>query len=315
SGPGEEGERAGDAAADGGGKGRRAACQQRGSGGQQQHNGGSRRKRAGALNARERNQRRLESNERERMRMHGLNDAFQSLREVIPHVKRDGCRLSKIETLTLAKNYIIALTAVICDMRAEQGGNAKAGAPQSTGNALESRNGTKGGEHEVEGFGIPANFELRSAEKAWDAMAAMEQAWRGEGGFVSGPKLKLRPVAMPEFKDGVVMDKEEWDAHVAAARRQPREAGPREEGGAALATSGIYLRPRRRRPAADGDEDVAATKRRTRSMAKEAEEATFADGTSAASTSPAPAVAPDNAFLPASEEEDYSFYEGLTERG
>lgn len=42
----------------------------------------------------------------------------QGLREVIPHVKRER-KLSKIETLTLAKNYIMALTNVICDMRGE----------------------------------------------------------------------------------------------------------------------------------------------------------------------------------------------------
>ncbi|XP_058791529.1 class A basic helix-loop-helix protein 15-like [Phymastichus coffea] len=71
-----------------------------------------------AVTSRERTQRRLESNERERMRMHDLNDAFQSLREVIPHVPRER-RLSKIETLTLAKNYIVALTDVICSMRRE----------------------------------------------------------------------------------------------------------------------------------------------------------------------------------------------------
>lgn len=35
------------------------------------------RRRKGVLNAKERNLRRLESNERERMRMHSLNDAFQ----------------------------------------------------------------------------------------------------------------------------------------------------------------------------------------------------------------------------------------------
>ncbi|OAD51977.1 Protein dimmed [Eufriesea mexicana] len=57
---------------------------------------------------RERTLRRLESNERERMRMHSLNDAFQER------------RLSKIETLTLAKNYIVALTDVICAMRNEE---------------------------------------------------------------------------------------------------------------------------------------------------------------------------------------------------
>ncbi|XP_076225186.1 uncharacterized protein LOC143174712 [Nomia melanderi] len=68
---------------------------------------------------RERTLRRLESNERERMRMHSLNDAFQSLREVIPHVSKER-RLSKIETLTLAKNYIVALTDAICAMRSEE---------------------------------------------------------------------------------------------------------------------------------------------------------------------------------------------------
>ncbi|KAI1291797.1 Protein dimmed [Halotydeus destructor] len=76
------------------------------------------RRRKSALNARERNLRRLESNERERMRMHSLNDAFQGLREVIPHVRLER-KLSKIETLTLAKNYISALTNVVCDMRQE----------------------------------------------------------------------------------------------------------------------------------------------------------------------------------------------------
>lgn len=79
---------------------------------------GNRRKR-NTLSARERNLRRLESNERERMRMHSLNDAFQALREVIPHVTMER-KLSKIETLTLAKNYIMALTNVICEMRGEQ---------------------------------------------------------------------------------------------------------------------------------------------------------------------------------------------------
>lgn len=63
----------------------------------------------------ERNVRRLESNERERQRMHKLNNAFQALREVIPHVWTDK-KLSKIETLTLAKNYIKALTTIILGM-------------------------------------------------------------------------------------------------------------------------------------------------------------------------------------------------------
>jgi class B basic helix-loop-helix protein 8 len=44
---------------------------------------------------------------------------FQQLREVIPHVEL-ARKLSKIETLTLAKHYIMALTNVICDMRGDE---------------------------------------------------------------------------------------------------------------------------------------------------------------------------------------------------
>lgn len=40
-------------------------------------NGSSGRRRKSGISARERNLRRLESNERERMRMHSLNDAFE----------------------------------------------------------------------------------------------------------------------------------------------------------------------------------------------------------------------------------------------
>ncbi|CAL4094203.1 unnamed protein product, partial [Meganyctiphanes norvegica] len=92
-------------------------CGEVGSGTEEQRRNSGRRKKS-ASSARERNSRRLESNERERIRMHSLNDAFQGLREVIPHVKRDR-KLSKIETLTLAKNYIMALTNVVCKMRGE----------------------------------------------------------------------------------------------------------------------------------------------------------------------------------------------------
>lgn len=71
-----------------------------------------------SLNPRERNVRRAESNERERMRMHSLNDAFQELREVIPHVNKER-KLSKIETLKLAKNFIKALTNTVLESRGE----------------------------------------------------------------------------------------------------------------------------------------------------------------------------------------------------
>ncbi|XP_049868927.1 class A basic helix-loop-helix protein 15-like [Pectinophora gossypiella] len=81
--------------------------------------GPGRRRRCGGISARERNLRRLESNERERMRMHSLNRAFEDLRRVIPHVRKDNRSLSKIETLTLARNYVKALTNLIWVMRGE----------------------------------------------------------------------------------------------------------------------------------------------------------------------------------------------------
>ncbi|OQR73505.1 neurogenic differentiation factor 1-like [Tropilaelaps mercedesae] len=111
------------------------------------------RRRKANLSSRERNLRRLESNERERMRMHSLNDAFQALREVIPHVAMER-KLSKIETLTLAKNYIMALTNVICDMRGDekpyqfckkqQGGNDEVPALNVVGVARNLKNSTTG---------------------------------------------------------------------------------------------------------------------------------------------------------------------------
>ncbi|XP_076008045.1 class A basic helix-loop-helix protein 15 [Genypterus blacodes] len=75
-----------------------------------------RRRRQHGSGTKERSVRRLESNERERQRMHKLNNAFQALREAIPHVNTEK-KLSKIETLTLAKNYIKALTTIILGMQ------------------------------------------------------------------------------------------------------------------------------------------------------------------------------------------------------
>ena len=56
--------------------------------------------------------RRIKANERERSRMHGLNGALEVLRETIPcfNVAQ---KLSKIETLRLARNYIFALSEIL----------------------------------------------------------------------------------------------------------------------------------------------------------------------------------------------------------
>lgn len=56
--------------------------------------------------------RRLKANTRERNRMHGLNEALDMLRKVVPCYSSTQ-KLSKIETLRLAKNYISALSDIL----------------------------------------------------------------------------------------------------------------------------------------------------------------------------------------------------------
>ncbi|XP_077418044.1 protein atonal homolog 1a [Vanacampus margaritifer] len=59
-------------------------------------------------------QRRVAANARERRRMHGLNHAFDALRNVIPALDNDK-KLSKYETLQMAQIYINALAELLED--------------------------------------------------------------------------------------------------------------------------------------------------------------------------------------------------------
>ncbi|XP_076012953.1 neurogenic differentiation factor 4-like [Genypterus blacodes] len=56
--------------------------------------------------------RRVKANARERSRMHGLNDALENLRTIMPCQSKTQ-KLSKIETLRLARNYICALSEAL----------------------------------------------------------------------------------------------------------------------------------------------------------------------------------------------------------
>ncbi|KAJ8394053.1 hypothetical protein AAFF_G00053970 [Aldrovandia affinis] len=56
--------------------------------------------------------RRMKANDRERNRMHNLNDALDTLRGVLPAFP-DDTKLTKIETLRFAHNYIWALSETI----------------------------------------------------------------------------------------------------------------------------------------------------------------------------------------------------------
>ncbi|XP_066508921.1 neurogenic differentiation factor 6-B-like [Hoplias malabaricus] len=85
---------------------RRAGRRRRGGGGGGGEGGGGS---GGTERARARRQ---EANTRERTRMHGLNSALERLRRVVPcHSKTQ--KLSKIETLRLARNYIRALSETL----------------------------------------------------------------------------------------------------------------------------------------------------------------------------------------------------------
>ena len=62
--------------------------------------------------------RRAQINFRERKRMHDLNRAMESLREVMPYANTPSVRrLSKIATLSLARNYIQMLTKSVEDLK------------------------------------------------------------------------------------------------------------------------------------------------------------------------------------------------------
>ncbi|XP_060103328.1 transcription factor ATOH1 [Heteronotia binoei] len=66
-------------------------------------------------------QRRLAANARERRRMHGLNHAFDQLRNVIPSFNNDK-KLSKYETLQMAQIYISALAELLHSPAPADGG-------------------------------------------------------------------------------------------------------------------------------------------------------------------------------------------------
>ncbi|NWH76208.1 NGN2 protein, partial [Piaya cayana] len=86
----------------------------RGGGGRRR--GGSARPRASPRSAesalRIKRSRRLKANNRERNRMHNLNAALDALRDVLPTFPEDA-KLTKIETLRFAHNYIWALTETL----------------------------------------------------------------------------------------------------------------------------------------------------------------------------------------------------------
>ncbi|GAB6025520.1 Neurogenic differentiation factor [Chamberlinius hualienensis] len=88
-------------------------CESEGSDGRNvKKRGRCKRKRNPASFQRLQRNRRVKANDRERNRMHNLNDALDQLREVLPAFP-DETKLSKIETLRLAYNYIWTLSHML----------------------------------------------------------------------------------------------------------------------------------------------------------------------------------------------------------
>nr|XP_033798834.1 neurogenin-3 [Geotrypetes seraphini] len=65
-----------------------------------------------AVVSKQKKNRRVKANDRERNRMHNLNSALDALRSVLPTFP-DDAKLTKIETLRFAHNYIWALTETL----------------------------------------------------------------------------------------------------------------------------------------------------------------------------------------------------------
>ncbi|XP_026524405.1 neurogenin-2 [Notechis scutatus] len=107
--------------------------------------------------------RRLKANNRERNRMHNLNAALDALREVLPTFPEDA-KLTKIETLRFAHNYIWALTETLRLADHCGGGGAAAAAAAAAAAFSEAMLGniSSGG-----GAGSSSSISQTSSSGSW----------------------------------------------------------------------------------------------------------------------------------------------------
>ncbi|XP_071107429.1 neurogenin-3-like [Haliotis cracherodii] len=94
------------------------------------------RNRSPALVMKLKKNRRVKANDRERSRMHNLNSALDSLRKTLPTFP-DDAKLTKIETLRLAHNYIWALTETLKIVETPGGKSIGTGAGHVTSNMMQ----------------------------------------------------------------------------------------------------------------------------------------------------------------------------------
>ena len=102
--------------------------------------------------------RRVKANDRERNRMHSLNEALDTLRAALP-CQSDDAKLTKIETLRFAHNYIFALsqTLKVCELNEKMGFQPDHGMQQSAGS------------HELP-FSLPPSMPSMLGENMYAAM-------------------------------------------------------------------------------------------------------------------------------------------------
>ncbi|XP_065521296.1 transcription factor ATOH1 [Lathamus discolor] len=135
-------------------------------------------------------QRRLAANARERRRMHGLNHAFDQLRNVIPSFNNDK-KLSKYETLQMAQIYISALAELL---------HGPAGAPDAPGKA----------EHRGAPFEQPCAAGAGPPPAPPPGPARASPPGHGRTRFppppsAGGYSVQLDPLRFPSFSEGALM--------------------------------------------------------------------------------------------------------------
>ena len=126
--------------------------------------------------------RRMKANDRERNRMHSLNEALDTLRAVLP-CQSDDAKLTKIETLRFAHNYIFALsqTLKLCEMNEKMGFQPDHGMQQ------------QGGSHELP-FNLPPSMPPMLGENMY---AAMQNSFGGNMMGMQQPQQTPEPIRSP----------------------------------------------------------------------------------------------------------------------
>lgn len=119
----------------------------------------------------QRGRRRMKANDRERHRMHNLNSALDALRSILPALPEDA-KLTKIETLRFARNYIWALSETL--RMADQHGHAEDYLPLASNLSSPASVSSAGWDSASPagcGYGTPDDFGSGNSSTSADEMS------------------------------------------------------------------------------------------------------------------------------------------------